>query len=81
MARFVLSQGACPVCDRDVTRVVHTTAGIQREVFQCPADGRLEYETGIVPLSAMGYDMTSPATVMHAQLERAQPMTGLELVY
>lgn len=76
MARFHISRGACPVCDRDVARVVHTTEGIQREVFQCPAHGRLEYAQGIVPLDAMGH---ADGTAL-PDLHRAQPMTGLELV-
>lgn len=76
MARFHISRGACPVCDRDVARVVHTTEGIQREVFQCPAHGRLEYGPGNVPLEAMGHGHG----IVLPDLHRAQPMTGLELV-
>ena len=76
MARFTLSRGACPVCDRDVTRVVHVEAGIQREVFQCPGHGRLEYGPGMVPLAAMGQ-----AESTWTELAFAQPMTGLELVH
>jgi hypothetical protein len=77
MARFILTQGACPVCDRDVTRAVHTDAGIQKEVFQCPAHGRLEYGPGLVPLAAMGHarDAELPDFLL------SQPMTGLELVH
>ena len=76
MAKLVLSRGACPVCDRDVLRTVGCQAGVTREVFQCPAHGRLEYGPGMVPLEAMGH-----ADDAEAALLMAQPLTGLELVY
>lgn len=76
MAKLVLSRGACPVCDRDVLRTVNCQAGVTREVFQCPAHGRLEYGPGMVPLEAMGQ-----AEETASELLVAQPLTGLELVY
>ncbi len=77
MAKFVLSQGACPVCDRDVLRTVHAHQGLVREVFQCPAHGKLAYGPGNVPLEAMGYGQEPQATAV----QLAQPLTGLELAY
>ncbi len=57
-------------------RAVHMENGLQKEVFQCPSDGRLEYAAGFVPLEAMGH-----ADHVHTDLQVAQPMTGLELVH
>lgn len=72
MARFHRAPGACPVCDRRVTRLVTATS----EVFQCPSHGRLEYGHGRVPLEALGH-------IAHSlgQLSFSQPLTGLELVH
>ncbi len=75
MAKFTLSQGACPVCDRDVLRTVHAHQGLVREVFQCPAHGKLAYGPGNVPLEAMGHNSE------HTSVQLAQPLTGLELAY
>lgn len=54
MARIHLTQGACPVCDHAVPRTVHLVAGLQREVYHCPDDGRLAYGPADVPLEALG---------------------------
>lgn len=72
MARFHRAAGACPVCDRDVSRIVTPT----REVFECPSHGRLEYGPGLIPLAALGH-----AAHALADLAFSQPLTGLELVH
>jgi len=73
MARILLTQGACPVCDDPVPRTVHCIAGLQREVYHCPADGRLEYGPSDVPIAELGLDLPAAG--------RAQGATGLELVH
>ncbi len=71
MAQFQRAPGACPACDRNVPRLITP----QGETYVCPADGRLEYGPGRIPLEALGHYADAGSYGF------SQPMTGLELVY
>lgn len=62
MARILVTQGACPVCDEPVARTVHRLAGTQRETYHCPTDGRLAYGPADVPLHALEQANSALAT-------------------
>lgn len=52
MARIQSAPGACPVCALPAPRAIHAEPA--REVYRCPAHGRLEYGPATVPLAALG---------------------------
>lgn len=41
--------GCCPVCDRQVPRLVQAVDGVVREAYACPFDGTIGY--GGLPVS------------------------------
>lgn len=59
MARIQSAPGACPVCSLPAPRAVHAASA--REVYRCPAHGRLEYGPALVPLGALAaLDLPAP---------------------
>ena len=42
MARMTLTNGLCPICDRNVARTVTAHHGVVSETYHCPVHGRRE---------------------------------------
>ncbi len=72
MARMIRTQGACPVCDRAVARIVRLHHGVQAESFRCPEHGRLEYGNQQVPLAELGAYAAKQTAVAWSGLTSAE---------
>lgn len=82
-SRGVLNlRGCCPMCGREVHRRVTRTAALASEVYHCPLDGDVRYESGARATVDTAYGLSGTPPWWEGPLPEhpVQETTGLLLV-